>query len=203
MAQTYKEAMDHIAVTPQMRSRVLQQIQQADLTPSRARSLPMRRGLAAAACLVVLLVGAVTLPRLLQPTTPGVESSISSIVQVASQEELSQLVGFEVPSLGFLPFSAEEVRYASYPGQMAETAYYGQEQSLVLRAMAGTDDPSGDYTSYTDISTLEIQGRSVTLKGEDGLYTLALWQDESCSYSLRSTPARSAEDWTQILEAVE
>ncbi|HAY64315.1 MAG TPA: DUF4367 domain-containing protein, partial [Ruminococcaceae bacterium] len=43
----------------------------------------------------------------------------------------------------------------------------------------GTEDNSGDYTVYAQEETLEISGNAVTLKGNDGAYSLAVWTDGS------------------------
>lgn len=206
MRQAYREIMDHIAVTEDMSARILTNLQNADISPAkgRARTLPVRF-LAAAACFAVLLAGAIALPNFvtLSPSEslPGVQTGVPDRTQAASLEELSQLVGFVVEGMGELPFSVVETRYTAYNGTLAEVTYLGENQSLTYRKLAGSADPSGDYTVYSHELVLELGAGTVTLKGEAGQYRLALWQDKAYSYFANTSQAYSEAEWTNMLEA--
>lgn len=206
MRQAYREVMDHIAVTEDMRERVLQHIRTMDLPAAkdRARTVWTRR-LAAAACFAVLVVGAVTLPRIHTPSQgenpPEVEHGVWNRTQAASLEELSQVVGFAVEGLETLPFPVVETSYTAYGKEMAEVTYTGETQSLVYRKTAGSTDPSGDYTAYSHVLVLELETGTVTLKGEEGSYCLALWEDGTYSYSARASQGYSQDQWVQLLES--
>lgn len=206
MRQAYREVMDHIAVTEEMRERVLHHIRTMDLPAAKAqvRTVWARR-LAAAACFAVLVVGAVALPRINTPSQgenpPEVEHGVWNRTQAASLEELSQVVGFEVEGLESLPFPVVETSYTAYGKEMAEVTYTGETQSLVYRKTAGSTDPSGDYTAYSHVLVLELETGTVTLKGEEGSYCLALWEDGSYSYSARASQGYSQDQWIQLLES--
>lgn len=206
MRQAYREVMDHIAVTEDMRERVLQHIRTMDLPAAkdRARTVWTRR-LAAAACFAVLVVGAVTLPQIHTPSQgenpPEVEHGVWNRTQAASLEELSQVVGFAVEGLETLPFPVVETSYTAYGKEMAEVTYTGETQSLVYRKTAGSTDPSGDYTAYSHVLVLELETGTVTLKGEEGSYCLALWEDGTYSYSARTSQGYSQDQWVQLLES--
>ena len=205
MREAYREVMDHIAVTEEMRGRVLQNIRHMDLPAKRIRpSAVWMRRLGAAACFAVLVAGAVALPQIYAPIQEeglsGVQNGILNRTQASSLDELSQLVGFEVEGLGPMPFPVMEIRYTAYDKQMAEVSYMGEGQSLVYRKMAGRADPSGDYTAYSDVLILELGMGSVTLKGEAGTYCLALWEDDTYSYSARTSQAYSEGEWAQMLK---
>lgn len=207
MREAYREIMNHVAVTEEMRTRILKNIQNAEITTAKLPSHSILiRYFAAVACFVVLIASAVTLPNLHAPTqTPspsGVQSWIWSRVEAASLSELSQLVGFEVEKLENLPFSIIEIQYAAYPGELAEVTYLGETQNVVFRKTAGDSDPSGDYTVYADTVQLEVGLTSVTLKGEAEAYTLAVWQDNTYSYSIRSSAALSEAEWRNLLEYI-
>lgn len=207
MRQAYREVMDHIAVTEEMRERVLCHIRNMDLPSAKvqARRIWMRR-LAAAACFAVLVVGAVTLPRIHTPSqgeNPGVEHGVWERTQTASLEELSQEVGFAVEGLESLPFPVVETSYTAYGKEMAEVTYMGETQSLVYRKTMGSADPSGDYTAYSQVLVLELETGTVTLKGEEGSYCLALWEDGTYSYSARASEGYSQDQWAQLLESAE
>ena len=154
----------------------------------------------------MLVAGAVALPKI--PTKPpekdpsGVQNGILSVTQASSLQELSQLVGFEMEELKTLPFAVTETQYRAYPGGMAEVTYLGETQSVTLRKLAGDADPSGDYSSYSDTLVLTREGYCVTLSGEGSLYSLAVWQDGTYSYSIRVSQACSEETWDSILEGM-
>lgn len=67
MREAYKDVMDRIEVTPEMQTRILKAIRDADIQGRSKRAVPMGR-LAIAACLALLVAGAVALPKL--PTKP-------------------------------------------------------------------------------------------------------------------------------------
>ena len=205
MREAYKEIMDRISVTDEMRARILANVQRADPGNAKPRS-PLSPYLAAAACLALLAVGAAVLPTLHIPPQPenpsGIQSGTLNRTEAASLAQLSQLVGFEAEELTYLPFDADETLYMAYNGEMAEITYRDETHRLVFRTMPGASDPSGDYTSYPDVLTLVLDGIPVTLKGESGLYSLALWQDASYSRSIQSSHALSQQEWTRILAPV-
>lgn len=206
LTEAYKEAMDHIAVTADMRSRILNNIQSSDLKAAKIRShsIPVRHW-AAAACFAVLIAGTIVFSNFLGPIQAeplsGIQNGILDRTEVSSRSELSQAVGFEVEDLKNLPFEVTETFYTAYGDEMAEVKYVGETQSLIFRKAIGTTDPSGDYTAYSDTLILEFGNRCVTLQGESGMYCLATWQDESYSYSIRSSTTFSDTEWTQILNS--
>lgn len=206
MRQAYREAMDHVAVTGEMRERVLRHIRAMDLPAAKASTRRVwTRRLAAAACFAVLVAGAAALPRIHTPSQgenpPGVEHGVWNRTQAASLEELSQVVGFGVEGLETLPFPVVETSYTAYGKEMAEVTYTGETQSLVYRKATGSGDPSGDYTAYSHVLVLELETGTVTLKGEEGSYCLALWEDGSYSYSARTSEGYSQDQWAQLLES--
>lgn len=205
MEKAYREIMDHVVLSEAAETRILQAIRAADLQAGKPKRFPIYRRLAVAACAALLLAGAVALPYLSRERTEegspsGVQSGLWDRTEAASLQELSQLVGFPVESLNDVPFSVTDIQYTAYGGEMAEITYSGAEQSLVLRKAAGQTNPSGDYTAYAVQTMLEVDGSTVTLRGAEDGYCLAVWQDGTYSWSIRSTTAYSDAVWTDILE---
>jgi len=62
----------------------------------------------------------------------------------------------------------------------------------------GDEDNSGDYNPYAETVELIVNGQTVTLKGDGGVYTLALWTDGEFSYSLRFSAGISKAEWTVV-----
>lgn len=203
----YDEAMEKIELTPQMRARILQNVEQELQKPAKKTGFSggIRRITALAACLAVLLVGALALPRLIsRPSQEETETMIANgMVEVTSREELSEAVGFPVKAAQTLPFFPQSILYTSYWGEMAQTDYANGPESACFRQSPGTQDNSGDWNEYPAQETIEVSGSSVTLKGEKDAYTLAVWSDGTYSYSLSLTAGQTAEVWTHIVAGVE
>ena len=206
MSEMYKEIMDQISVTQEMRTRILTQIRNQDFqkTSTASRSIPLHY-LAVAACLTLLLAGAIASPYFrapIQSDPPGIQTGVPNRVQAASLSELSQLVGFDVEELECLPFDVVETQYTAYQNELAEVTYLGENQTLIFRKLPGSSDPSGDYTDYSDTLILELGLGSVTLRGESGTYVLAAWQDGTYAYSMKSSQPWSQEQWMELLAAI-
>ena len=203
MKKEYDEIMEHLQVTPQMRQRILEHIEEADLsTPKKVLRFPaLKKALSLAACFVLLLAGVMALPQLLSRSEAELPPVLDSqgIEEVASLEELSKLVGFEIKEDFSLPFEETERSYVSYWNELAEIDYAGEGQSAVYRQSPGTEENSGDYTPYSQSVALKLDGRTVTLKGDQDAFPLALWTEGGYAYSLRLSKALSAEDWGKIL----
>ena len=205
LRKAYQEVMNHIVVTEEMRGRILNNLQRKEFHPRQTRRLPsLSRYAAIAACLVLLAAGALALPQFHGPveSPSGVQSGIRDITVASSLQELSQLVHFDVDQLTDLPFSVVETKYLAYNGELAEVTYCGETQRLVFRKIIGDADPSGDYTAYSDVFTLGLEDFSVTLKGDSGSYSLAVWQDGGFSYSIQVSTPLSDGEWTGILASV-
>ena len=206
MREAYREIMDHLTVTEEMRERILAGIRESvdGLEKRPRRALPVR-AMAAAACLVLVLAGAAVLrlPPSIAGEEPGVHSGAPEAAEADSCQALSQLVGFPVEEAEKLPFPVTEVKYEAWPGGLAQVTYLGKEESLVFRKLPGEEDPSGDYTDYPRQTQVTVDGRQVTLKGEDGGYVLALWQEDGYACSMRADPACSEEVWLRVLESME
>lgn len=203
MKMEYDEIMEHIQVTPEMRERILSHIRETDIATPSPKVLPfsgLKKYWSVAACFVLLLAGAIALPHLLNQADPEPPVLAGpNIVEATSLQKLSELVGFEVTTDFSLPFKAEKITYCSYWNEMAQIEYSGEGCSARYRQSLGTDDNSGDYNTYSDTTVMAVNNLEVTLKGDNGIYTLAIWTDESRTYSLSLSPGIKADDWLTSL----
>ena len=202
----YDEVMEHIEVTPEMRQRILKNVQQADVTKQTSPKIipfPRWKQLATiAACLAVVLTGILTVPQLLNPRIedPYVDfNPVADIVEVNSIEALSEELGFPVNEMKNLPFQVENATYTAYWKEMAEITYSGDGQMAVYRKGVGSSDVSGDYNIYSSEIEMRIDDYDVTLKGNDNVYSLAIWTDDDYSYSLSLSDGKSESEWEIIL----
>lgn len=202
----YRELMEQVNLTPEARERILTNVQQADLSPQPEKVVPFprrrqtwRRWASLAACLVVVVAVLVAVPLLRkQPEqTPPVQA-LPPFRQVDSLDALSEAVGFPVTEVSKLPFDPVSTTYTVYDEGLAEITYTGSGgQTATYRQSCGTEDNSGDYNLYPDTQTLPDQ--NATLKGQDQRYTLALWTDDTYTYSLNLSSALSADAWQALL----
>lgn len=126
--------------------------------------------------------------------------AVSQIETVDSLEALSQKTGLPLAELTGLPFAPERAEYVSYWGNLAEIQYFGEADTLRYRKSQGTDDNSGDYNAYSQNTEAEISGNAVTLKGENGAYTLAVWTDGQYAYSISVAVPISREIFIALIE---
>lgn len=205
MDNKYDEVMEHIEVTPEMRSRILGNIENMDFAEKKqtkiVRFTNVKRFATLAACLAVMLVGALTLPNLNIFHEPPVDEN-NDIVEVSSVEELSETVGFEVSEPGNLPFEPESVVYTAYWAEMAEIIYTNDEQTAAFRKGIGSDDVSGDYNSYELTSEISVNDINAMLKGNGETYTLAIWTDGEFAYSLSLSEGVGDAEWIEMLQTI-
>lgn len=169
--------------------------------------------LSMAACLAVIIAVASALRSPAQVSTsddlqtnegdtPGFVQGGADIVELDSAAALSAAVGFEVNDID-LPFTPEQTEYISYWHELAEIDYTGEGKTACYRKAAGTEDCSGDYNVYTDVTEFEAGSITVTLKGDAGQYTLAIWTDGSYSYSLSLSDGLSLSDWQALMNSIQ
>ena len=200
--------MEQVTLTPEAREHILTNVQQADLSPQpeqkivpfRPQKQTWRRWASLAACLVVVVAAVLAVPQLReQPDTAPPVQVLPPFRQVDSLDALSEAVGFPVTEVSKLPFDPVSTTYTAYDEGTAEITYTGpNDQTATYRQSLGTADNSGDYTLYED--TQVIPENNATLKGQDQSYTLALWTDDTYTYSLNLSTGLSADGWQALLD---
>lgn len=180
----YEEVMNRVTVTPEMRQRVLRNVKAAGI---QKRKRVMGQLTALAACLAIVLCGwLVWQPRDVQEPEPDV-MAIPQIEEAVSIDELSAKTHIPLAELTGIPFPVERTEYVSYWENLAEIQYFGGSESLRYRKSQGTEDNSGDCNVYDREETTKVGENSVTLKGTDEGFTLAVWTDGSYAYSISLT----------------
>ena len=206
MSRKYDEIMERIEISDEMRERTLKNIQSLNLAENRApkvvRFSQWKRLSTLAACLAIILAGALVLPQISQqePNNPPVYlSPVSDIAEVDTLDELIEKVGFDISEWSTLPFRAEETLYTAYWQDLAEITYNGEGQTATYRKGIGTEDVSGDFNDYESEVKISIGDDVFTLKGNGGLYSLALWGDGEYSYSLSLSKGVSEAEWQSMI----
>ena len=270
LSEKYKEIMDQVRVTDEMKQRVLRNMKE-QVEAEKASRLRMNAGnkvrtiwkqksgerpesrkiiqsrffsygrisryLSAAACIMMLIVGGLTVPRLLHlgnglPPAPtgaavgmapgetmvglgepesetrqdelgGLAGAVigNGMVEVDSLAELSQVLGFSVPEVKNIPFEVTSTVYTNGWNEFAQGK--SQDEAVLFRKARGTDDISGDYNTYSDVKEVTVKEVSVTLKGDDGQYKLAIWQQDGFAYSLNYEPGGSEDVFVEMIQSVQ
>ena len=218
----YEEIMDKVYMTENMQERILKKIRnttvsfQANAVKKRKRErLAAIFCLSAAACIAVIARYQIKPLRIsnqaVQSRTAGYQESdrmqaIWNVTECSSVKELSDKVGFAVSEIDAetLPFAVKEISYLAYPDMLAEVNYRGSKgEEVSYREGIGSGDISGDYNSYQQTQTIDIQNVEIVLKGEQGIYRLAIWQKDGYAYSLSISEGADERVWTKILMSVQ
>ena len=142
----------------------------------------------------------------LKENSAGITAKGRSVEEVGSMQQATELTGFtmRIPE-DKAPYTEKTI---SVIGEdMIEVAYSKEEPFAVgysIRKARAEGDISGDYTEYTESKEVDSEGRKVTLKGEDGTYSLALWEENSFSYAVKAQEKpMTEEEILEIVKAVE
>ena len=142
----------------------------------------------------------------LKENSAGITAKGRSIEGVTSMQQATELTGFtmSIPE-GKAPYTEKTI---SVIGEdMIEVAYSKEEPFAVgysIRKARAEGDISGDYTEYTESKEVDSEGRKVTLKGEAGRCSLALWEENGFSYAvIAQEKSMTEEEILEIVKAME
>lgn len=99
--------------------------------------------------------------------------------------------------------------YRSMHGEMLEIIYQDAEgqEGFRIRKSRGSEDISGDYTSYAQEKTLTSGGRSVTIRGNGDTISVATWSNHSLNLSYAICVAEdqhfTEDDIRSLVEAID
>ena len=68
--------------------------------------------------------------------------------------------------------------------KMIQVIYTKGDNNLLIRKQAGSDDISGDYSEYAETNTVTLGNLAVTMKGENGMVSVAIWTDGGYTYAV-------------------
>lgn len=136
----------------------------------------------------------------------GAAAGYAGIVEAEGAAALSEELGFPVADIEHLPYSADEVIYSNYFGDMSEIAYSGEEDTLTYRKARLTgeeaydSDISGVYENWTEEKQITVQNSSVTLKGNEGGWQIAAWTTDDFAFALYDRQGLTEEEMTSIIK---
>lgn len=139
---------------------------------------------AIAACLVLIFTG-IRLSGIREAGDTSAENALagSPIEEFSSLEEAEDRAGFDIT----VPDAGDSYRqsFVVIDG-MLEVQYANQnaEQVYSVRKAKGNEDISGDYNVYENEQTENVGNASVTLKGNNGTWSVATWENGGYSYAV-------------------
>lgn len=193
----YNEVMSRVAVTPEMRERVLSNVENARAAKINnkkkiSRTIIRWFPLAAAACLVLIVgigVGNSYNNNGTVGSNGGDMVTSQGLEDCASLDQLSEKVGFDVPDLSAdIPFEVKQTVYTDVFG-VARVSYNGADDTYI-ELDKGLDegyDVSGDNNDYENTFEVSASGYSdvkITMKGNGDSVSLATWTYDGYAYAL-------------------
>ncbi|MDY5959103.1 MAG: stalk domain-containing protein [Agathobaculum butyriciproducens] len=116
-------------------------------------------------------------------TEDGDSSQIPNLLTAHdSLAELAKAVGFDIKALT-VPAGYEADAYIDISGELAEVFYVKGDDTLVYRVSKGEGDNSGDYNTYSNKKTVDVNGVSVELRSNDKV-NVATWSNGGFAYSV-------------------
>ena len=203
----YSAAMDKLHVTPEERERLLEraleQAQQQKTAPRAVRTHRRWVPLAAAACICLVLAGVMFIPRWSAPVTSPPVQVTNPIVQSEDLEALRSAAPFALSAPTELPEGWRVESASLIMGSLAQVVYTDGTDTITYRMAEGTEDVSGDYNAYPWTEEADLDGITVTLKGQqEDAVLLAVWTDGAYSYAISCSAPLTAEEAAAIAASV-
>lgn len=118
-----------------------------------------------------------------------------------SEAERAAGINLQVPEK-ILDTGASE--FLTWYGEKYIEAIYadGGNETARVRKAADIEDISGDYNEYPAVTELNIDGNTVTFKGENGMIMLAVWTADGCGYAVSVPGGVSTDAMTELVKQV-
>lgn len=133
--------------------------------------------------------------------TPNVQPP-SNFADFTSLSEAIQDVGFDIN----VPQVIEGYDKCSYRSDktdgMLEVIFENGDEDIRFRKAVGEDDPSGNYNKFAETKTVEVDGVTITMKGDDGKVNVAIWTKDGYAYSVDSTSPIEKVDMIDYVKVV-
>ena len=155
-----------------------------------------------------VLLMAFILPRVMKPAQQGntdhPDVAIARPYTVCeSMQEAEALTGFalECPET-YKDLKLSEI--AVYNNSLIDAAYCdaSDEVRMHIRKAEGSDDISGDYNTWETETEIQAAGKTVILKGDEGLCRLLIWTENGYSYAVSLSQGIIPEEAAAIAESV-
>ena len=115
-------------------------------------------------------------------------------------EEAAKAAGVDIKAPEKL--GKHSISYIQSMKGLVDIRYTKGDNVITVRKGNGTDDISGDYTEYKSVTEKEINGNTVTLKGNGKGVKAAVWTDGKNSFAVLSKTALTEKFMENIIGSV-
>lgn len=122
-------------------------------------------------------------------------------VDYETLEDAAAAAGFELTAPDTLD-SYPQRTVQTMGKDMIQIFYENDEHSVLVRKAAGDSDISGDYNVYSQNGTMDVDGLTVSVRGNDGLIMVAIWSNGGYTYAVDSDAGMSAENMSELIQNV-
>ena len=122
----------------------------------------------------------------------------SPFIDCSSLAEASQVAGFGVrvpESVG----DYDRTSISAIDGELIDILYESGDDTIRVRKGVGTEDISGDYNSYAETAVFQVDGMDVTMKGDCGRVSLAVWTSGEYTYSVSASAGMSRTEMADLI----
>lgn len=119
--------------------------------------------------------------------------------------DAEKLAGFDITvpeqSEGY-----EQELIQAIDGELIQVFYVNpenEEDEVLIRKGVGSDDISGNYENFAEMTTAAAGELEVTLKGNDGKVTVAVWTTGRYTFSIQVDAEASQDEMLSLVEAVQ
>lgn len=106
-------------------------------------------------------------------------------VDCETLEGAEQIAGFEITLPETMPEGFNQNAILVIENDLIEVIYNNNEDDKIyIRKAKGNEDISGDYNEYKEQNTIKVGNLDVTTKGNDGMISVAIWNDGDYAYAI-------------------
>lgn len=123
-------------------------------------------------------------------------------VDCKTVEEAETIAGFKAAVPEKMPdgYTQETIRAVEH--DLIELIYENGKKSIRIRKGKGSGDIGGDYNSYKENNTVTIGKFQVSIKGNDGKVSVAVWEDGEYSFAVSADPAEGGLRSSEISDII-
>lgn len=124
-------------------------------------------------------------------------------VDCETLEQGEKVAGFEISLPENLPEGFQQATIRGIENNLIEIVYTNGEDEICIRKAKGEEDISGDYNTYKENDTLEFEGFTVAIKGDNGKRNVASWVVDEYSYAISVNPSGEGIDEDSLINMIE
>ncbi len=125
----------------------------------------------------------------------------SPFIDCSSLAEAGEIAGFGMrapKSVG----NHDCVLISAIDGELIDIRYGSGDNTVCVRKGAGAEDVSGDYNRYAETAVFEVDGREVTMKGDAGRVSLAIWTSGGYTYSVSASAGMRRGEMADLIREI-